>query len=207
MSSHIMLVFLGTFFFVSLTPGMCMTLSMTLGMTIGVKRTLWMMVGELIGVGTVAVAAVVGVAAIMFNYPLVFHILKYVGGAYLIYLGYQMWQARSKLTIALPNKQSCAARSRKTLALQGWVTAIANPKGWAFMVSLLPPFIDANAPVAPQLSILVALILCTEFTCLMLYASGGKTLGQYLAHSGNLKWLNRISGSLMALVGVWLAFS
>ena len=41
--------FVPTFMFVSLTPGMCMTLSMTLGLTIGVKRTLWMMVGELVG--------------------------------------------------------------------------------------------------------------------------------------------------------------
>lgn len=50
-------VFIPTFLFVSLTPGMCMTLAMVLGMTQGVKRTLWMMVGELIGVGFVAAAA------------------------------------------------------------------------------------------------------------------------------------------------------
>ena len=49
-------VFVPTFFLVSLTPGMCMTLAMTLGMTQGVKRTLWMMVGELLGVGLVAVS-------------------------------------------------------------------------------------------------------------------------------------------------------
>ncbi len=49
-------------FFVSVTPGMCMTLSMTLGMTIGVRRTFWMMAGELLGVGLVAAAAVIGVA-------------------------------------------------------------------------------------------------------------------------------------------------
>ena len=43
-------VFIPTFFFVSITPGMCMTLAMTLGMSIGVRRTLWMMIGELLGV-------------------------------------------------------------------------------------------------------------------------------------------------------------
>lgn len=41
-------VFIPTFFFVSITPGMCMTLAMTLGMSIGVRRTLWMMLGELV---------------------------------------------------------------------------------------------------------------------------------------------------------------
>ncbi|HET8790682.1 MAG TPA: LysE family translocator, partial [Modicisalibacter sp.] len=49
-------VFVPTFFMVSLTPGMCMTLSMVLGMTVGVRRALWMMAGELVGVGLVAVA-------------------------------------------------------------------------------------------------------------------------------------------------------
>lgn len=44
-------VFVPTFFLVSLTPGMCMTLAMVLGMTQGVRRTLWMMAGELVGVG------------------------------------------------------------------------------------------------------------------------------------------------------------
>lgn len=206
MHGHVMIAFIGTFFLVSLTPGMCMTLSMTLGMTIGVKRTLWMMIGELIGVGTVAVTAVIGVAAIMLNYPHLFNILKYLGGAYLLYLGIQMWRARSKLSLA-PSQGSVKQQTRKALALQGLITAIANPKGWAFMVSLLPPFINVNEPVAPQLTLLVALILCSEFICLVIYASGGKTLGYYLAHSGKLKWLNRISGGLMALVGVWLAAS
>lgn len=48
--------FIPTFLLVSATPGMCMTLAMTLGMSIGVRRTLWMMLGELTGVALVAVA-------------------------------------------------------------------------------------------------------------------------------------------------------
>ncbi|MGO2276613.1 LysE family translocator, partial [Pseudoalteromonas nigrifaciens] len=86
----VLAVFIPTFFFVSITPGMCMTLAMTLGMSIGVRRTLWMMLGELLGVASVAVAAVLGVASIMLNYPEAFAILKWVGGAYLIYIGINM---------------------------------------------------------------------------------------------------------------------
>ncbi len=72
-------VFVPTFFLVSLTPGMCMTLAMTLGMTQGVRRTLWMMVGELLGVGLVAVSAVIGVATIMLRYPMGFSAFKLAG--------------------------------------------------------------------------------------------------------------------------------
>ncbi|EKP0298323.1 LysE family translocator [Aeromonas veronii] len=200
----ILALFIPTFFFVSVTPGMCMTLSMTLGMSLGVRRTLHMMWGELIGVGLVSVLSVIGVAAIMLNYPGIFAAFKYVGGAYLVWLGIQMWQAKGKM--AIPAELSAGQQtSAMGLALQGFVTAIANPKGWAFMISLLPPFISADKPMAPQISTLVALILVIEFSCLLLYASGGRTLRHFLAKSGNVTLMNRIAGTLMLGVGVWLA--
>src|SRR5690606_31898696 len=105
----------------------------------------------------VAVAAVLGVAALMLNYPLLFEVFKYGGGAYLLYLGVQMWRAKGKL--ALKAGAGAAPVSRMQLAMQGFVTAVANPKGWAFMVSLLPPFIDASRPLAGQLALLVGIIL------------------------------------------------
>lgn len=195
-------VFIPTFFFVSITPGMCMTLAMTLGMSIGVRRTLWMMIGELLGVASVAVAAVLGVASVMLNYPSAFDILKWVGGAYLIYIGINMWRAKGKMSV---DTHSTTAVSRYSLFSQGFVTAIANPKGWAFMISLLPPFINVKHSVAPQLAVLVAIILLSEFICMMIYATGGKSLRLFLTKGNNIKWMNRIAGSLMVLVGVWLA--
>lgn len=195
-------VFIPTFFFVSITPGMCMTLAMTLGMSIGVRRTLWMMIGELLGVATVAIAAVLGVASVMLNYPDAFAILKWVGGAYLIYIGVNMWRAKGKMSVdtSKPNDVS-----RKSLFTQGFVTAIANPKGWAFMISLLPPFISVEHAVAPQLLVLLGVIMTTEFLSMLAYATGGKSLRLFLSRGDNIKWMNRIAGSLMAVVGVWLA--
>ncbi|OEE65058.1 threonine transporter RhtB [Enterovibrio norvegicus] len=197
-------VFIPTFFFVSVTPGMCMTLAMTLGMSIGVRRSLHMMWGELIGVALVSISSVIGVAAIMLNYPSLFSVLKYVGGAYLFYLGLQMWMSRGKM--AIPSDLSAGTdTSPMTLAMQGFVTAIANPKGWAFMISLLPPFINPTLAMPPQLTVLIGIILMTEFGCLLLYASGGRTLRHFLQKSGNVRLMNRIAGTLMMGVGVWLA--
>lgn len=197
-------VFIPTFFFVSITPGMCMTLAMTLGMTIGVKRALWMMLGELISVGLLAVLTVIGVAAVMVNYPQLFVVFKYIGGAYLFYLGIQMWLSRGKMAIG-ENFESQQASSRTQLAMQGFTTTLANPKGWAFFISLLPPFINTQTPLAPQLVVLISLILIMEFTCLLIYASGGRAMRRFLEKSGNVRLLNRIAGTLMMGVGVWLA--
>lgn len=196
-------VFIPTFFFVSITPGMCMTLAMTLGMSIGVRRTLWMMIGELLGVASVAIAAVLGVASVMLNYPETFAILKWVGGAYLVYIGFKMWRAKGKMSI---DSKKPSDVSRWSLFTQGFVTAIANPKGWAFMISLLPPFISVDYPLAPQLLVLLSVIMVSEFLCMLAYATGGKSLRLFLTRGDNIIWMNRIAGSLMVAVGVWLAF-
>ena len=196
--------FIPTFFFVSITPGMCMTLAMTLGMSIGVRRAMWMMIGELLGVAIVAIAAVAGVASIMLHYPTLFSALKWLGAGYLIYIGVMMWRAKSTLKIDAQNQQTV---SRQSLFSQGFITAIANPKGWAFMISLLPPFINIDYAITPQLSILVTIIMLSEFTCMMLYATGGKSLRLFLNQGDNIKWMNRIAGSLMVSVGIWLALS
>ncbi len=196
-------IFIPTFFLVSITPGMCMTLAMTLGMSLGIRRTLWMMLGEVIGVALVAIAAVIGVASVMLKYPDIFSVVKYLGGSYLAYIGIGMWLLKGSMIIT---NESQSNVSRLTLFNQGLFTAISNPKGWAFMISLLPPFININNALTPQLSVLVLIIMISEFVCMMVYASGGKTLRVFLSKGDNVKLMNRVAGSLMIGVGAWLAF-
>lgn len=194
-------VFIPTFLLVSATPGMCMTLAMTLGMQVGLRRTYWMMLGEVTGVALVALAAALGVAAVMVQHPDVFQLVKWLGGAYLIWIGISMWRAPATLMAA----QQPRDVGRIALMSQGFITAIANPKGWAFMISLLPPFIDSSMPIAPQLTSLIAIIMVSELLCMTAYATGGKGLRAALSQGNKVVWLNRISGVLMMLVGVWLA--
>ncbi len=179
-----------------------MTLAMTLGMSIGLRRTFWMMLGEVTGVALVAIAAVLGVANIMLNYPNVFLWLKWLGGAYLVYLGISSWRAKAHIDDI---SRRDAKMSNSSLISQGFITAIANPKGWGFMISILPPFVSLEKSIATQLFILVGIIMICEFICMMLYASGGKSLRALLNKGDNIRWLNRIAGSLLVLVGVWLA--
>ncbi len=152
-----------------------MTLSMTLGMTIGVRRALWMMLGELLGVGIVAAASIIGVAALVIQYPTLFIVVKILGGLYLGYLGIQLWLSKGKMAIQAdqPKHESV---SPWPLSLQGFITAAANPKGWAFCIALLPPFIDPSQQFLNQLMLLLGVILTIEFSCLILYAGGGRAL-------------------------------
>lgn len=200
----LLIVFIPTFFLVSITPGMCMMLALSMGLSIGLKKTFYMMWGELIGVAIVATSSVIGVATIMLKYPFIFSILKYLGGAYLIYLGIQMYLSKGKMSINM-NSYTFDI-SKKKLFVQGFLTAIANPKGWAFFISLLPPFIDTSIDLTFQLPLLIFLILLIEFICLILYSTGGRTLSKLLKDSSNVRLVNKISGTLMIVIGIWLAF-
>ncbi len=206
MNLALLSVFVPTFFMVSITPGLCMTLAMTLGITLGVKRTLWMMWGEMLGVALVALCAVLGVAALLLTYPEFFTAFKWLGGLYLMFLGIQMWRSRGRMAIPETDVTRQAPRSsRLQLFVQGFVTAVANPKGWAFHIALLPPFIDAGRPLWPQLAILLTIIVLLELVCMLVYAGGGKALRMMLQQAANVRLLNRIAGSLMIGVGIWLA--
>ncbi|MFT7454515.1 MAG: homoserine/homoserine lactone efflux protein [Saprospiraceae bacterium] len=203
MSTAFLLALIPTFFFVSVTPGMCMTLALTLGMTVGIRRTMWMMLGELIGVGLVAISVVIGVAALIVQYPELFVVLKIAGGGYLLYLGIQLWRSKGKMAIDLNGTPKNTGRLQ--LATQGFITAVANPKGWAFFIALLPPFIDPTRPMPSQMVVLLSVILTLEALSLMVYALGGKSLSKVLQKSGNVRLMNRIAGSLMMGVAAWLA--
>ncbi|WP_444931793.1 LysE family translocator [Microbulbifer sp. SSSA002] len=200
-------LFVPASFFASVTPGLCMMLSLSLGITLGVRHTLWMMVGELLGVALVAITSALGAAVLMVQYPALFQLFKYCGAAYLAWMGVQMWRSRGQLALLDQGGVGVSRPAPRALALQGFVTAVANPKGWAFFIALLPPFINDAKPLLPQLSVLLSILLFLEALCLLLYASGGQALSRLLARAENVRLVNRISGTLMLSVGAWLALS
>ncbi|MEM7394912.1 MAG: LysE family translocator [Verrucomicrobiota bacterium] len=197
------LLFIPIFWPISLSPGMCMMLSLSLGISHGLRRTFWMMLGELTGVALVSVAAVAGVAAMMLAAPNLFRVFCLVGGGYLIWLGIGLWRDKGRMAVSMDENRPVT--TRRELALQGFLTAVSNPKGWGFMITLLPPFMPETPPVAPQLITLLIVIVLIEFSSLTLYAAGGQQLRIWLLNQGRFRFMNRLSGTLMIGVGIWLA--
>jgi homoserine/homoserine lactone efflux protein len=197
-----LITFGASFFLVALSPGLCMTLAMSLGISIGVRRALWMMAGELAGIALVGASAVIGVAALLLQAPTVFAVFKWIGAAYLVYMGWQTWRSEPP---RLDVQEGDRRRTAASLIFQGFITAVSNPKAWAFNVALLPPFVDKNRPLLPQLLAMLALMLVIEFISLQIYAHGGRALSEQLHRRGKARWLNRVAGSLMVGVGIWLA--
>jgi threonine/homoserine/homoserine lactone efflux protein len=198
----VLLIFIPTWFLVSISPGLCMSLAMSLGMTVGLAKTVWMMIGELVGVALVAMLSVLGVASFLLQFPTVFNIVKVIGGIYIIYVGISTWL--TKVEIESIDVSGTSNLGVFPLMMKGFVTAVFNPKGWAFMVSLLPPFFDPTKPLYLQLGVFMLIILISELVCMLLYASGGHSLRKLLNNNDNAQYINKIGGALLIGVGIWL---
>ncbi|WOJ92882.1 LysE family translocator [Congregibacter variabilis] len=199
------LLFIPTMLLISATPGMCMTLAMSLGMSVGLRRTAWMMAGEVAGVAIVSTLSGIGVASLMLRYPRGFAAFTLLGGLYMGWLGLQMWRSRGSMAIHAEALAGSVTVSRRSLITQGFVTAIANPKGWAFFMALLPPFLLTGEQLLNvHFAIILLVIMLSELLCMTLYAAGGKALGKLLRHRGNVAIINRVAGTLMIAVGAWL---
>ena len=133
-----------------------MTLAFTLGMSCGYRRTLWMMAGELAGVATVAVSVAVGVAQVVRWRPEALTWLTMLGALYLLYVGVGMWRSASG---ALEAQSGRASVSQGQVVVLGYNTAVLNPKGWAFLIAILPGFINEQQSLSYQLGLLVPIFL------------------------------------------------
>ena len=200
MTPDLILLFIPTIAAVSFTPGLCMTLAFTLGLSIGYRRTLWMMWGELAGVATVFGATFWSLGWLLSQDPLYFQVFSLVGGSYLIYLALLIFRETPEYIVAKNLDQTSAA----SLMGLGYVTAVSNPKGWAFLMALLPGFVAADAPLGPQFAIMIVIMLSTEFISMTAYATGGQWLAQRLSSSTGLFSVNKIAASMLLLAALWV---
>ena len=90
------------------------------------------------------------------------------------------------------------------LTLLGYVTAVSNPKGWAFLMALLPGFVESDAALYPQFVTMLIIMMSTEFIAMTTYATGGQWLAKRFADSQGLMNANRMAGAMLGLAGLWV---
>ena len=198
MTADLFGLFVVTIAAVSLTLGMCMTLAFSLGLSLGYRRTLWMMAGEMTGVVVVVSTTVFLLGWLLRLDPVWFNGLAMVGAVYLLWIARQLWMADPELS----SQGVRGSLTPLSLAALGFTTAIMNPKGWAFMIALLPGFMNADRALLPQLLLFLSVMLTTEFLSLSLYAGGGRWLRRALGEGAPMGALNKIAAVLMVGVSV-----
>lgn len=160
-----------------------------------------------IGVGTLVhvAAAAVGLSALLMSSAAALGAVKYLGAAYLIYLGIQ--KLRTKESFELSQEAPRAKLSR--IFGQGIIVNILNPKTALFFFAFLPQFVDASrGAVALQILFLGTLFAVMGMTSDSLWALFAGTVAQHLKR--NARWLSTqryVSGGMLISLGVATAFA
>jgi homoserine/homoserine lactone efflux protein len=182
----------------SLTPGPNGLLALTHGALYGTRKTISTILGGSVGFAAVIALSMFGIGALLAaNAELIFW-LKWLGGAYLIFLGIQVWRSDP---IAISRAEG-ADRKAFSLFQAGLLSAVTNPKGILFFVAFLPQFIDPAASLLLQFLVMAATFVVIEFVYELLVASLADRIGPWLAKVG--KNFNRVFGGFFITLGALL---
>ncbi|WP_416467614.1 LysE family translocator [Pseudomonas sp. LFS044] len=183
----------------SLTPGPNSLLALTHGALYGARRTLLTIIGGVFGFSALIALAMFGLTALLQASASVLTVLKWVGGAYLLWLGIQLWRSPA---LQLEVNTRAARLSNAGMFRQGLLSAMANPKVLLFYGAFLPQFIDPQRGLFVQFVIMAATFASVEFVVEYLLARLAFRIKPWLAKGG--RGFNRCCGGLFALIGVAL---
>ncbi|KHT62552.1 amino acid transporter LysE [Photobacterium gaetbulicola] len=182
-------------------PGPNGLLALSHGALYGRRKTLPTILGGVTGfIGVIAIS-MLGIGSLMMASAHVLSALKWLGGAYLVYLGIQLWRAPA---ITLENK-AIVDSGQWARFRQGLLAAVSNPKVILFFGAFLPQFMTPNEPLLTQFFILATTFAVVEFCVEFFVACIAHQLRPWLKKSGQR--FNRGCGSVFALLGASLPLS
>ena len=194
--------FLASWIF-SFSPGAGSVFSMTNGLNHGFRRGYFGVVGLVLGLWTVFLAVVVGLGTIIQASPVAFSFIKWAGVAYLFYLGFDQW--RSKGSPIKINRNQGENVSLKSLIPKGWALNVVNPKGYIFMLAVIPQFIDYSAPLSIQYLLIALTFAFTDLVVMAGYTGLAAKAMSYLKTEEHMRMLNKLFGALFMMAAVILA--
>jgi homoserine/homoserine lactone efflux protein len=186
----------------SVTPGpgvfSCLSSGLRHGLRLGLWNGVGMQAANAILVGVVSL----GLGAILLASETLFAAVKWLGVAYLLYLGVATWRARPA---GFEEDREDNARTAREVFLRGFLVNITNPKGIIFFAAILPQFIDVARPQAAQYAIFAATTFAVDVVVMMGYTALAAKVLRVMKDPARLGWVNRGLGGLFIAAGLALA--
>ena len=179
-------------------PGPTVLLVVSYALGQGWRTALPMAVGVALGDFTAMTLSMLGLGALLATSATLFTILKWVGAAYLIYLGIKLWRAGGTLD-APPRTDAVSAA--KMLG-HAWLVTALNPKSITFFVAFLPAFLDPRADFLTQMLVFETTFLVLAFANAFGYALVASRARRLASNPRAIGVVNKVGGGLLVGAGV-----
>lgn len=183
----------------SIVPGPSVSIVVANALGGGTRAGLLTILGTELSMFSMVVIVALGLEAVMAFVSEAFTIIKFIGAAYLVWIGWKMLTASGNLDIEANRRQS-AGRYVWQGALVNW----SNPKTLLFLGAFLPQFVDLDQPAFGQIMVLGLIVMAVASLTDALYAlASGQA--RHLLSAARVRLVNRASGAILICGGIWLA--
>ena len=183
----------------SLSPGPNGLLALTHGALHGRRKALYTIFGGASGFIAVVALSMFGIGALLQASLVWLTIMKWVGGAYLVWLGIQVWRSPP---IGIEVRGSAEPRAGWSMFRQGALSALTNPKGLLFFAAFLPQFVDPSRSLFLQFVIMAGTFAAIEIATEVFIASMAHRISPWLRRVG--RRFNHACGALFMVIGTAL---
>jgi homoserine/homoserine lactone efflux protein len=193
---------------IALTPGPNNFCALNNGLRQGVLAALGGALGRVLAFAIFLTVSALGLGAMLLASEAAFTLLKWLGAAYLFWLGWRAWHSRElgELPTDSPATGPRAARSLRQLATQEFLLGISNPKAMLLFAAIFPQFINPAMPAPRQFLVLGSTYLLAELVSAAVYGSGGRQIRRWVRSPIGVVRLNRATGGLfVGAAGLLLA--
>jgi homoserine/homoserine lactone efflux protein len=197
------LAFFAASWAISISPGAGAVAAMTAGMQHGFARGYFLTFGLILGLWSQLLLVGAGLGALIVASSTAFAVIKWLGVAYLLWLGIAQWRAPAVGLQA--GDASSGSASRRSIVMRGWVLNTLNPKGTLFMLAVVPQFLDPSRPLVVQYLVIGATLAFTDLVINAGYTAFASKALAALRSPRQMRWVNRVFGSLFIALAAMLA--
>ena len=202
MSVEVWAAYVGAAMIILVIPGPTIMLVISQALVHGRRAVVPLVAGVSLGDFTAMTLSLAGLGAILAASATAFSMLKWVGAAYLIYLGIRRWLSKPE---EHESRIPGTSASNRSLFRSAFIVTALNPKSIAFFVAFLPQFINPEHQAVPQMVILGATFLFLAAVNATLYAVFAGRLRDKMQNATVRRWINRCGGTALIGAGVLLA--
>jgi homoserine/homoserine lactone efflux protein len=199
MDPHTWLIYTLAAVGLSLSPGPNGLLALTHGALHGRRKAMYTVCGGVAGFVAVIALSMFGIGALLQASLVWLTVMKWAGGAYLVWLGIQVWRAPP---IGLEAAARAEPRAGWSLFSQGLLSAVTNPKALLFFAAFLPQFIDPARSLVVQFAVMAGTFAVIELATEVFIAAMAHRISPWLRRVG--KRFNQACGGVFVAIGVAL---